>query len=253
MIQVLNDFLIANGLIFAFLTVGLMMLVSAWISRYVLWNRIPGNAVAIFLGLVLAYIGGEITEGTKGIADVAVFSGFGVMGGSMFRDFAVVATAMGASFSEIRKTGLAGIVSLFLGVALSFLIGAVIAIALGYTDAESITTIGAGACSFIVGPITGAALGATSSVIAISIASGVIKSILVTIATPFVAKYIGLNNPQSAMVYGGLMGTTSGVAAGLGATDPRLVPYGAMTATFYTGLGCLLCPSIFFFLVHLIF
>jgi malonate transporter MadM subunit len=49
------------------------------------------------------------------------------------------------------------------------------------------------------------------------------------------------------MVFGGLLGTTSGVAAGLAATDPKLVPYGAMTATFYTGLGCLLCPSILYF------
>lgn len=29
------------------------------------------------------------------------------------------------------------------------------------------------------------------------------------------------------MIYGGLMGTTSGVAGGLAATDPKLVPYGA--------------------------
>jgi hypothetical protein len=28
------------------------------------------------------------------------------------------------------------------------------------------------------------------------------------------------------------------------------VPYGAMTATFYTGLGCLLGPSVMFFLVQ---
>jgi hypothetical protein len=41
------------------------------------------------------------------------------------------------------------------------------------------------------------------------------------------------------------MGTNSGVMAGLAATDPKLVPYGAMTATFYTGLGCLLGPSLF--------
>ena len=33
--------------------------------------------------------------------------------------------------------------------------------------------------------------------------------------TPIVAKSIGLNNPRSAMVFGGLMGTNSGVAAGL--------------------------------------
>jgi malonate transporter MadM subunit len=49
------------------------------------------------------------------------------------------------------------------------------------------------------------------------------------------------------MVFGGLLGTTSGVAAGLAATDAKLVPYGAMTATFYTGLGCLLCPSVLYF------
>ena len=52
------------------------------------------------------------------------------------------------------------------------------------------------------------------------------------------------------MVYGGLMGTTSGVAGGLAATDERLVPYGAMTATFYTGVGCLLAPSILFVAVR---
>ena len=55
------------------------------------------------------------------------------------------------------------------------------------------------------------------------------------------------------MIYGGLMGTTSGVAGGLAATDPKLVPYGAMTATFYTGIGCLLAPSLLFMIVSLIF
>ena len=39
------------------------------------------------------------------------------------------------------------------------------------------------------------------------------------------------------------------VAAGLAATDPKLVPYGAMTATFYTGVGCLLAPSVLYLLV----
>jgi hypothetical protein len=46
------------------------------------------------------------------------------------------------------------------------------------------------------------------------------------------------------------MGTNSGVMAGLAATDPKLVPYGAMTATFYTGLGCLLGPSEVFMIVR---
>ena len=69
---------------------------------------------------------------------------------------------------------------------------------------------------------------------------------MVTIGTPLVAKKIGLDNPHSAVVFGGLLGTTSGVVAGLAATDSKLVPYGALTATFFTGLGCLLCPSIFY-------
>ena len=68
--------------------------------------------------------------------------------------------------------------------------------------------------------------------------------------TPLVARRIGLNNPKSAMVFGGLMGTNSGVAAGLAAVDPKLVPYGAMTATFYTALGCLIVPSVLFFIVN---
>ena len=108
------------------------------------------------------------------------------------------------------------------------------------------TTIGAGAATYIVGPVTGAAIGATSDVVALSIAAGLVKSMLVMAGTPFVAPFIGLDNPRAAMIYGGLMGTTSGVAGGLAATDERLVPYGAMTATFYTGLGCLLGPSIIY-------
>jgi malonate transporter MadM subunit len=128
-------------------------------------------------------------------------------------------------------------------------VGAVVAVSFGYTDAVSISTIGAGAATYIVGPVTGAALGASSEVIALSIAAGLVKSVLVMVGTPFVAKSIGLNNPQSALIYGGLMGTTSGVAGGLAATDPKLVPYGAMTATFYTGVGCLLAPSVLYLTV----
>jgi malonate transporter MadM subunit len=101
--------------------------------------------------------------------------------------------------------------------------------------------------------VTGAAVGASSEVIALSIAAGVVKTIAVTIITPIAAKKIGLNSPESAMAFGGLMGTSSGVAAGLAATDPKLVPYGAVTATFYTGLGCLICPSLFYILLKMIF
>jgi malonate transporter MadM subunit len=142
--------------------------------------------------------------------------------------------------------------SILIGVVLSFAVGAVVAIAFGYTDAISISTIGAGAATYIVGPVTGTALGADSGVIALSVAAGLTKSVLVMIGTPLIAPRIGLNNPHSALIYGGLMGTTSGVAGGLAATDPKLVPYGAMTATFYTGVGCLLAPSVLYLIVRAI-
>ena len=172
------------------------------------------------------------------------------MGGSMLRDLAIVSTAFGAGLKELRDSGLAGILSLFLGVLISFITGALLAFFFGYTDPIAVTTIGAGAVTYIVGPVTGAALGANSEIIALSIATGLVKSILVMLFTPYVAGYIGLNNPQSAVIFGGMMGTTSGVAAGLGAVDPKLVPYGAMSATFYTGLGCLMVPSLFFLIVR---
>ena len=251
--EIITNFLSKNGLIFAFLVVGAIMYASNVFSEKVLNKKIPGAAIAIITGLVMAYIGGTLTGGKNGIADVKVFSGFSIMGGSMMRDFTIVSTAMGASFVVMKRTGLAGVVSLLLGVVLTFIVGASIAYMYGFTDAKSMTTIGAGACTFIVGPVTGAAIGASSEVIALSIAAGVVKSILVTIGTPFVARYIGLNNPHTAMIYGGLIGTTSGVAAGLAATDPKLVPYGALTATFYTGLGCLLCPSILFLIMRMLF
>lgn len=236
-----------NGLMVAFLVTGLIMYAAEGISKFVFRKKIPGSAIAIFAGLVLAYFAGVLTKGKNGIADLTGLSGFKEMGGPVFRDFAIVSTAMGASFAVIKKTGILGIFSLFLGVIITFSIGALLAFSMGITDAESLATIGAGACTFVVGPVTGTAVGASSDIIAISIGAGVIKSILVTIGTPLIAKYIGLDNPKSAMVFGGLLGTTSGVAAGLAATDAKLVPYGAMTATFYTGLGCLLCPSVLYF------
>ena len=242
--DLIESLIVKNGLIFGFLLVGIIILISSWLTKSLTQNRIPGVAVAIIIGLLLAYLGGE-----KGIASFPIFAGLGLLGGSMLRDFSVVSTAMGADINKIREAGIAGVVALFIGVFISFVIGVTIAFMFGYTNPKSITTIGAGACTYIVGPITGSALNASSDVIAISIATGVVKTIITTISTPFIAKTIGLNNPKSAIVFGGLIGTTSGVAAGLAATDPKLVPYGALTATFFTGLGCLLCPSIFYLII----
>ncbi|HIF06146.1 MAG TPA: malonate transporter subunit MadM [Gemmatimonadetes bacterium] len=240
------------GLITAFAIVGITVWVSYQLSARFTKRKLHGSAIAIMLGLLAAYFGGVVTGGSRGVADLEVLAGIGLMGGGMLRDFAIIATAFGVNTKELKRAGTSGIVSLFVGVFVSFAIGAGVAYAFGYTDAVSMTTIGAGAATYIVGPVTGAAIGASSDVMALSIAAGLIKSMLVMAGTPFVAPLIGLNNPRSAMIYGGLMGTTSGVAGGLAATDERLVPYGAMTATFYTGLGALLGPSVIFVVIRAI-
>lgn len=248
-VDTLAAVLAGNSIITAFVFVGILVWVSYWISGKFTRGRIHGSAIAIAIGLVLAYLGGDLTGGRNGLADVALLGGVGVLGGAMFRDFAIVATAFGADLDALKKAGLVGASSIVVGVLLSFGVGALVAVAFGYTDAVAVSTVGAGAATYIVGPVTGTALGAASDVIALSIAAGLTKSVLVMVGTPLVASRIGLDNPHAALIYGGLMGTTSGVAGGLAATDPKLVPYGAMTATFYTGVGCLLAPSVLYLLV----
>ncbi|QEM83953.1 malonate transporter subunit MadM [Halomonas binhaiensis] len=237
-------------LVAAFAIIGLAMYAAYWVSARFTRGKLHGSAIAILIGLLLAWVGGVVTGGKHGLADISLFSGLGLMGGGMLRDLAIIATAYGVQFSEIRKAGVRGVVALFAGVIVSFVAGGAVAVAFGYTDPVDITTIGAGAVTYIVGPVTGATLGASSEVIALSIAAGLVKSILVMVVTPMSARMIGLDNPRSAMIFGGLIGTTSGVAAGLAATDARLVPYGAMTATFYTGLGILLAPTLLFLAVR---
>lgn len=253
MSELLHQALLKNGLLVAFAVVGAVTWLSYAFSEKLTRGRLHGSAIAVFAGLVLAYLGGVASGGKNGIADLPMFAGIGLMGGAMLRDFSIVATAYGASFADLKKSGLPVVIALFAGVTVSFVCGGAVAFAFGYRDAVSIATIGAGAVTYIVGPVTGAALGATSDVMALSIAAGLVKAILVMIVTPLVAKSIGLDNPHTAMIYGGTMGTNSGVSAGLAATDPKLVPYGVMAATFYTGLGCLLGPSVLYFATRLIF
>lgn len=253
-LDMLKELFATNGLITAFLSVGLCAVFSGFISKNLFKGRIHSSAIAIMLALIFAGIAGAFTDGgSGGISDVYIFSGMSVLGGSMLRDFTIISTANGASLSEFKKCGKVGILSLFIGIFISYIAGCIIAILFGYTDSESIATIGAGSVTYIVGPVTGTSLGADSTVIALSVAAGLVKSVLVMIITPLTAKKVNLTTPKAAMIYGGLMGTTSGVAAGLAATDQALVPYGAMTSTFFTGLGCLLCPSVLYSLTNLIF
>lgn len=217
---ILVPLLEANSLMVAFILVGVVVWCSYWLSNRFTRGKFHGSAVAIIAGLLLALYGGLHTGGTRGLADIPLFAGVGVLGGAMFRDFAIIATAYGANLTELKKAGAVGALSVVIGVVLSFVVGATVAYLFGYRDAVAISTIGAGAATYIVGPVTGTALGAESDVIALSVAAGLVKSVLVMVGTPLVAVRIGLDNPVSAMIYGGLMGTTSGVAAGLAATYP---------------------------------
>ena len=252
-IEIIKNIFINNAFVMSFLFIALGVFVSSVISKYIFKGKLPSSAVAIIVGLIAAYIGGIITGGSNGIADIDVFTGIGILGGSSLRDFAIISTAYGASLSELKRSGLIGAVSLIVGVSFAFVLGTVFAVMFGYTDPVEITTIAAGTVTFITGAVTGSAVGASSDIIALAIAIGVVKSIVVMIATPLLAKAMRLDNFRSAMVYGGIMGTTSGVSAGLAATYQKLVPYGAMTATFFTGLACLLCPTVFYGLVNIAF
>ncbi|MDO5650798.1 MAG: malonate transporter subunit MadM [Moraxella sp.] len=251
--EVIITVLEKNALVTALAVTGIIMYVSHLFSKYFLKGKVQGSAIAITLGLVLAYFAGLHTGGQKGISDIAIFSGFALLGGAMIRDLAIASTAFEVDVKEVKKAGKVGVIALILGCLVPFVVGAVVAWFMGYKDAASMTTIGAGAMTYIVGPITGTAVGASSEVIALSIAIGLIKSVFFMVGTPALAKFMYLKSPKSAMVFGGLAGTTSGVAAGLAGTDVRLVPYGALVATFYTGLGCLLAPSVFFLVVNILF
>ena len=242
----------AYGLVGAFILVAIIMWVSYTFAGLIKQKRM-GSAIAIMVALVVAFIGGKITGGEKGISDIAMFGGVGLLGGGMMRDYTIVSTAYGVKVENLKKAGLAGTVALLFGIVFSFVIGVAVAWLMGYPDPAELATIGGGVATFVVGPVTGAALGVSSDVIALSIAAGVVKSVVAMILTPLVADKLKINNPTGAMIFGGLIGSTSGVAGGLAATDASLVPYGAMVATFYTGLGCLLTPTVLSLVTNMIF
>ena len=249
------------GLVGAFILVAVTTFIGYKLAEVIGQKRM-GSAFAILLALIIAYIGGTIankqmdagiiTSASKGITDVvyAVGSGdemkkYGILGGGMMRDFAIISTAWGVDPKNLVKAGLAGVLSLLIGTVLSFIIGVLVGLAFGYTDPAELATIGGGVETFVIGPVTGAAFNVKSEVVALSIAAGVVKSVGAMIIAPLIAKKVKLDSPSAAMIFGGLIGSTSGTAGALAAVDEKLVPYGAMVATFYTGIGCLLTPTVF--------
>src|SRR5436309_287543 len=137
MLEILQKAAAHNGLVTAFAVVGFIVLVSGQISRRLTFGRVHGSAIAIVIGLALAYWGGTKTGGHKGLADLSLFGGIGLMGGAMLRDFAILATAFEVQATEARQAGMIGAVSLLLGTVLPYIVGATVARAFGYSDPES--------------------------------------------------------------------------------------------------------------------
>src|SRR6185312_3964507 len=161
-----------EGVVTAFATVGIIMYLSNLASKYFTGGRIHGSAIAVVSGIVLAYIGGRISHGHRGIADLPMFGGFALMGGGLFRDFSVTATAFNIDIAQAKRAGWVGFIALVLGTIFPFIVGVIVARAYGYTDSVTVTTIASGCVTYIVGGVTGGALGAASPVVAIAVAIG---------------------------------------------------------------------------------
>ncbi len=81
----LSAVLIKNSIITSFVFVGVVVWLSYLISEKFTRGRVHGSAIAIALGLVIAYVGGVMTGGSKGIADVPVLAGVGILGYRFWR------------------------------------------------------------------------------------------------------------------------------------------------------------------------
>jgi len=109
--DVLIQVLTKNALITALAVTGLMMFVSHLLSKYLTQGKLQSSAIAITLGLVIAYFAGVYTEGSKGVSDIAIFSGFALLGGAMLRDLAIASTAFEVDVKEVKKAGKVGMIA----------------------------------------------------------------------------------------------------------------------------------------------
>ena len=70
---IIDNALEHNGLITAFAVVGAIMWLSVVLSQYLTFGRVHGSAIAIVIGLVLAWVGGG--HGTPGFGPWALYPG----------------------------------------------------------------------------------------------------------------------------------------------------------------------------------
>ena len=171
--ELIESVFIRNNLVVAFAVVGITIWVSYLAADKLTNGRIHGSAIAIALGLVAAFWR-VATGGTRGVADIALLGGIGLMGGGMMRDFAIVATASVSSSANSKKQGLRA--------SFPFLRASWCRLSLAppwqYCSAirsAAITTIGAGAVTYIVAR----SLATIGSDAVIAQRGGLVKSILV--------------------------------------------------------------------------
>ncbi|MCP6542004.1 malonate transporter subunit MadM, partial [Klebsiella pneumoniae] len=82
-----------------------------------------------------------------------LFSGIALMGGGMFRDFAIIATAFGVKLDELKKAGLAGALAPVVSTVLPFSRGPAAPRAFGSAEGVTMPTPAPGAAPHIVRPV----------------------------------------------------------------------------------------------------
>ena len=73
MIDTFTLILMNNSILSAFITVGLIMWISYFLSDKLSKGRFHGSAIAITIGLILAYVGGVLEDGSQGLANIEIF------------------------------------------------------------------------------------------------------------------------------------------------------------------------------------
>ena len=81
-IDIITGVFTDNSFVMAFLVVGIVSLFANFVSSKITKGRIHSSAIAIFIALILAYVGGCLTDGKKGLADIGMFAGIGVSSGA---------------------------------------------------------------------------------------------------------------------------------------------------------------------------
>lgn len=79
-----------NGFVVLFVLVGLIMWLLLIVLCKFMFGCVYGLVIVIVIGFVFVYVGGVFIGGEKGLVDVKLFVGIGLMGGVMLCDFVIV-------------------------------------------------------------------------------------------------------------------------------------------------------------------